>query len=82
MGLLTPKCTECGRVFDLLDETDAQEWAYGHDCEPQKKSETGDCSECSDNLGCPPKGGPWCDHPCGGWMAKEIDRVTDARMGK
>ena len=27
------RCAECGRVFDLLDETDAQEWAYGHDCE-------------------------------------------------
>ena len=26
-------CRECGRVFDLLDETDSQEWAYGHDCE-------------------------------------------------
>ena len=26
-------CTECERTFDLLDETDAQEWAYGHDCE-------------------------------------------------
>jgi len=27
------KCTECGRVFDLLDEDDANEWYYGHDCE-------------------------------------------------
>lgn len=27
------RCPECGRVFDLTDETDAQEWAYGHDCE-------------------------------------------------
>jgi hypothetical protein len=26
-------CIECGRVFDLLDEVDAQEWVYGHDCE-------------------------------------------------
>jgi hypothetical protein len=26
-------CIECERVFDLMDETDAQEWAYGHDCE-------------------------------------------------
>lgn len=26
-------CSECGRVFDLLNETDAQEFAYGHDCE-------------------------------------------------
>ncbi len=31
-GLLTT-CVECGRVFDLLDETDSQEVAYGHDCE-------------------------------------------------
>ena len=27
------KCPECGRVFDLLDEDDASEWYYGHDCE-------------------------------------------------
>lgn len=26
-------CVECGRVFDLFDETDAEEWNYGHDCE-------------------------------------------------
>lgn len=27
------KCVECDRIFDLLDEDDAGEWAYGHDCE-------------------------------------------------
>ncbi len=27
------RCPECGRVFDLLDETDAAEFADGHDCE-------------------------------------------------
>ena len=26
-------CAECDRVFDLLDDTDAQEWHYGHDFE-------------------------------------------------
>lgn len=26
-------CVECGRNFVLTDEIDAQEWAYGHDCE-------------------------------------------------
>ena len=26
-------CVECGRVFDMLDEADAEEWTYGHDCE-------------------------------------------------
>lgn len=35
------------------------------------------CSECPDNLGCPPRPGPWCDHPCAEWQADEIDRVTD-----
>jgi NOL1/NOP2/fmu family ribosome biogenesis protein len=29
------KCQECERVFDLLDEDDANEWYYGHDCEEQ-----------------------------------------------
>ena len=27
------KCVECGRVFDLLDEEQAGEFYYGHDCE-------------------------------------------------
>ena len=27
------KCVECDRVFDLLNQLDADEWAYGHDCE-------------------------------------------------
>lgn len=26
-------CPECKRVFDMTDETDAEEWFYGHDCE-------------------------------------------------
>lgn len=32
---MTVKCPECGRVFDLTDENDAEEWAYGHDCEEE-----------------------------------------------
>lgn len=28
------KCPECGRVFDLSDEDDADEFYNGHDCEP------------------------------------------------
>lgn len=27
------RCVECGRVFDMLNDVDAQEWAYGHNCE-------------------------------------------------
>lgn len=27
------QCTECERVFDMLDEEDAEEANYGHDCE-------------------------------------------------
>jgi len=27
------KCVECSRVFDLLNDNDANEWSYGHDCE-------------------------------------------------
>ena len=31
-------CPECERVFDMLDEDDAGEWFYGHDCEePEPK---------------------------------------------
>lgn len=29
------KCIECGRVFDLLNEDEAEEWYYGHDCEEE-----------------------------------------------
>lgn len=29
----TAKCVECSRVFNLLDEDEAGEWYYGHDCE-------------------------------------------------
>lgn len=32
-GYLSPTCAECGRTFDLLNPSDAEEWAYGHDCE-------------------------------------------------
>jgi hypothetical protein len=31
---LHPVCPECDREFDLTDEADAEEFAYGHDCEP------------------------------------------------
>ena len=27
------RCAECGRVFDLANETDQDDWACGHDCE-------------------------------------------------
>ena len=26
-------CRECERVFNLLNEDEANEWYYGHDCE-------------------------------------------------
>lgn len=29
------KCPECGRVFDLTNEVDADEWYSGHDCEEE-----------------------------------------------
>lgn len=31
------KCIECGRIFDLFDEEQADEWYNGHDCfEPEE----------------------------------------------
>ena len=27
------RCVECRRQFDLTLDLDADEWAYGHDCE-------------------------------------------------
>jgi len=29
----TTTCVECGRVFDIFNERDSEEWAFGHDCE-------------------------------------------------
>lgn len=29
-------CGECGRVFNMLDETDAEEATFGHDCETKE----------------------------------------------
>ena len=26
-------CVECKREFNLLNESDAEEWFFGHDCE-------------------------------------------------
>ena len=28
-------CPECNRVFNLLDEAQAEEFYYGHDCESE-----------------------------------------------
>ena len=39
------RCPECDRIFDLMVEEDAEELAYGHDCEPPER-----CSECGDVL--------------------------------
>jgi hypothetical protein len=30
---MSASCVECGRKFDLLNENDANELAFGHDCE-------------------------------------------------
>lgn len=30
------KCVECNRVFNLLDEDDAGEYFFGHDCEVEE----------------------------------------------
>ena len=35
------QCPECDRIFDLTDETDANEWLYGHDCEASEWEEGG-----------------------------------------
>lgn len=34
--MMRATCPECGRVFDLLDELDADEYHSGHDCEPDE----------------------------------------------
>lgn len=33
---MSATCVECGRIFDLLNETDTTELSYGHDCEVTK----------------------------------------------
>ena len=31
------RCPECERVFNLLDEEEANEWSFGHDCESEEE---------------------------------------------
>ena len=33
MGVPDFVCPECSRVFDMFNEKDVEEWAFGHDCE-------------------------------------------------
>lgn len=33
IGFMEATCTECGRIFDLTDTDDSNEYHYGHDCE-------------------------------------------------
>ena len=33
------KCLACGRVFNMLNEVDAEEWYFGHDCEDDTTQE-------------------------------------------
>lgn len=37
----TATCPECGRVFNLMDERDADEFYNGHDCDPSLVDENG-----------------------------------------
>ena len=30
---MTIKCAECGRVFDMFNDAEMEEWEFGHDCE-------------------------------------------------
>jgi hypothetical protein len=30
---VSKSCPECGRIFDLLNSEDAEEFYYGHDCD-------------------------------------------------
>lgn len=39
MNRFKAACPECNRVFDLLDENDANEWSYGHDCEERNEED-------------------------------------------
>ena len=32
-------CDECGRVFDLVDPEDRDEWSFGHDCEDNEEEQ-------------------------------------------
>lgn len=72
------RCAECGRVFDLWDEDDAQEWFYGHDCEAPCEHDNTDrylteygpvdrCLDCGEDLG---EDGPANDD----WIAAAYER--------
>ena len=50
-------CYECDRRFDLTDEAEAEEWAYGHDCEDSTPERGFLCSPCLDLLDAKPDPG-------------------------
>ena len=36
MNMTDAKCYECGRIFDLLNDADADKWHNGHKCKGKK----------------------------------------------
>jgi hypothetical protein len=36
MNMTDAKCYECGRIFDLLNDADADKWHNGHKCKEKK----------------------------------------------
>ena len=58
------RCVECSRVFDLLNDEEAGEGAYGHDCEVQKR----DIRDKSGQL----FGGLLCHLPMGGGVVSYL----------
>lgn len=33
VDLISNTCVECNRTFDMTNETESNEWSFGHDCE-------------------------------------------------
>ena len=62
----TVRCDECGRVFDLLKESDASEGGYGHDCESEGTPYiTVRCDECT-----------------GMFPTTEVHQISEIEIGK
>jgi hypothetical protein len=75
---MTVKCDECPRVFDLVDEAQAEEFYYGHDCEIETETKFATIQEILD--GAYEKFGGWSmsANDVINWIATELDALEEA----
>jgi hypothetical protein len=76
---MTVKCDECPRVFDLVDEAQAEEFYYGHDCEIEIETKFATIQEVLD--GAYEKFGGWSmsAREVIDWIATELEALEEGK---